>query len=109
MNCEGEARVITLPDGTAIVAHSVGAMVTIKIAGRVIHAERTALEPYEAAHLLQVPLREVRNALRRKSPDGLTPIWQGRRRAVSPHQLADRVGDDPLAFEVLVARSWRGA
>lgn len=77
-------------------------MPLVEIAGRRISAERSFVTPHEAARLLQVSVREVRNALRRKGAHGLRPVFAGRLRRIDARALAERL-DDPIALEVLAA------
>jgi hypothetical protein len=65
---------------------------------------RVLLRPHEAAHVLQVSVREVRNRLRRRSRvPRLTAIRSGSRVLISADELAEQVGGDRLALEILVA------
>jgi hypothetical protein len=67
-------------------------------------ARRALVRPHEAAYLLQVPVREVRNQLRRRgrSPR-LTPVRCGRRVLIAADELAERLRGNQLALELLGA------
>jgi len=56
------------------------------------------LLPHEAAYVLQVSVRCVRNQLRRGE---LAEVGPDRRRRLDPDQVAEMVSDRPLALEVL--------
>jgi hypothetical protein len=58
------------------------------------------LEPYEVAYILEVPIRAVRNMLRRGE---LRDVGVDRRRRIDPQQLADLLSDRPLALAALDA------
>ena len=78
-------------------------MPSLELLGRRIEARTGTLTPRQAAEVLQVELREVRNDLRRRAQGSLTPAWAGRERRVRADEVAERVKDNPLAFELLVA------
>jgi len=61
---------------------------------------RGSLKPYEAAFVLRSSEAEVRRQLRRGE---LTPVWHGRILCVGVLELAQRLEDDLLALEILVA------
>jgi hypothetical protein len=58
------------------------------------------LEPYEVAHILEIPTRVVRNMLRRGE---LRDVGPDRRRRIDPQQLVERLSDRPLALAALEA------
>jgi hypothetical protein len=58
------------------------------------------LEPYEVAHILEIPTREVRNMLRRGE---LQDVGPDRRRRIEPQQLVERLSDRPLPLAALDA------
>lgn len=62
--------------------------------------ERSWLSMHEAAVVLQIRVRDVRNALRRKE---LCDVRSSRCRGVGVEQLRARVADRPLACAVLEA------
>jgi hypothetical protein len=67
-------------------------------------ARRALVRPHEAAHVMQVSLREVRNQLRRRGRiAGLTPVHCGRRILIDPDEVAERLCGNQLALEVLAA------
>lgn len=61
---------------------------------------RTTLLPHEAAHVLQLPVRNVRNLIRRGD---LSDAGVDRFRRVAPDEVAQRLGGQPLAHQVLAA------
>jgi hypothetical protein len=73
------------------------------LGSRHVSTRRITLEQHEAAHVLQVPVSEVRNMLRRQAGAHLSPVRSGSRRNVAIDEVAELVEEDPLAIEVLVA------
>jgi hypothetical protein len=65
-----------------------------------METHRDWLWPHEVAAVLQRPVADVRNMVRRGA---LTDVRPGRLRGISAHQVRELLADQPLALAVLEA------